>query len=92
MYHSLPSQCSYSAFAAGGALADKTSGFNIGSSGISGHGSQNASKKAFLPLEPVWMKAKLANGRAQTARRSAHLQSGKVHREKKIAEGRADRA
>lgn len=72
---------------AGGALADKTSGFNVGPCGT-----QNASKKEFHPVEPVWMKAKLASGKAQAARRTAHLQSGKVHREKKIAEGRADRA
>lgn len=72
-------------------MADKTSGFNVGSSGPSGHGSQKASKKVFPPLEPLGIKAKLASGKAQAARRSAHVQSGKAHREKKFAEGRADR-
>lgn len=78
-------------FKALGALADKSSSFNVGPSGASAQASQKLSKKAVGTLEPVGIKAKLASGRAQAARRTAHLQSGKANRENKLAEGRAGR-
>ncbi|CAM9360801.1 unnamed protein product [Ectocarpus sp. 12 AP-2014] len=58
------------------------SSFNIG----------HAPKKGSNPVRPKGIKATLASGKAQKARREAHVESSKAQRDRKLAEARFGRA
>ncbi|CAM9100043.1 unnamed protein product [Ectocarpus sp. 6 AP-2014] len=58
------------------------SSFNIG----------HAPKKGFNPVRAKGIKATLASGKAQKARKEAHVESSKAQRDRKLAEARFGRA
>lgn len=67
--------------------AANTGNFKVGVSSASAQGSRKKSN-----LGPVGVKATLASGKAQSARKEARVQAGKTHREKIIKEARVGRS
>lgn len=65
-----------------------TGSFKVGVSSASAQ----RSRKNGQHLRLVGVKATLASGKAQSARKEAHVQAGQIHREKIIKEARVGRS